>query len=76
MEQTERSETSAYKIQTLWNYYPEESIQLRVRCFPAVHLNYFTQEFQSALEFLADAGYICRKAAVLRDCIKWTLGTA
>jgi len=34
---------------------------------------YFIQEFQSTLEFLADAGYICREAAVLRDSIQRTL---
>jgi len=31
-EQTECSETSAYKIQMLGNY-PEESIQLRIVCY-------------------------------------------
>jgi hypothetical protein len=52
---------------------PASCRKFRVRCFPAVQLNYFIQEFQSTLEFLADAGYICRKAAVFRDRIKWTL---
>ena len=52
---------------------PASSRKYRVQRFPAVQLNYFIQEFQRTLEFLADAGYICRKGAVLRDSIKWTL---
>jgi hypothetical protein len=47
--------------------------KFRAQCFPTVQFNYFIQEFQSTPEFLADAGYVSRKAAVLRDSIKWTL---
>ena len=52
---------------------PASSRKLRVQYFPAGQTNYSTKEFQRTLEFLEDAGYICRKAAVLRESMKRTL---
>jgi hypothetical protein len=43
MEQTERSETSAYKIQTPENY-PEESIQQHVFCMLLIHISLSTTQ--------------------------------
>jgi len=50
MEQTECSETSAYKIQTPGNY-PEENVQLKFLINPAVSTLYLDQNAPNSMSF-------------------------
>jgi hypothetical protein len=66
MEQTECSETSAYKIQTLGNY-PEESIQHNGSCYTSVTYPTIRELFTACIKSSLVVPYIVHSSKPLED---------